>query len=62
LGVTPDYIIHVREDILEEEDGPVLQYGLKGLHKTKIILPATKTNWPSQESLDWKYNRFIEAK
>jgi putative restriction endonuclease len=34
LGVTPDYIIHVREDVLEEEDGPVLQHGLKGLHKT----------------------------
>ena len=33
IGVTPDYIIQVREDILEEEDGPVLQHGLKGLHK-----------------------------
>jgi len=32
LGVTPDYIIQVREDILEEEDGPVLQHDLKGLH------------------------------
>ena len=32
LGVTPDYIIQVRSDILEEEDGPVLQHGLKGLN------------------------------
>jgi hypothetical protein len=31
IGVTPDYIIQVRADILEEEDGPVLQHGLKGL-------------------------------
>jgi len=62
LGVTPDYIIHVRQDVLEEEDGPVLQYGLKGLHKTKIILPTTKNNWPSRESLDWKYSRFIAAR
>ncbi len=33
IGVTLDYIIQVRADILEEEDGPVLQHGLKGLHK-----------------------------
>ncbi len=33
IGVTPDYIIQVRAYILEEEDGPVLQHGLMGLHK-----------------------------
>jgi len=62
IGVTPDYVIHIRDDILEEEDGPVLQHGLKGLHKTKIILPIIKNNWPSRESLEWKYNKFIEAR
>jgi putative restriction endonuclease len=61
LGVTPDYIIQVREDVLEEEDGPMLQYGLKGLHKTKLILPNSKNNWPSQDSLAWKYDRFTRA-
>ena len=61
LGVTPDYIIHVREDVLEEEDGPMLQYGLKGLHRTKLILPNSKNNWPSQDSLAWKYDRFTRA-
>jgi len=62
LGITPDYIIHVRKDILEEEDGPILQHGLKGLHKTKIILPTTKNNWPSREALEWKYSKFIEGR
>jgi putative restriction endonuclease len=61
LGVTPDYIIHVREDVLEEEDGPMLQYGLKGLHRTKLILPNSKNNWPSQDSLAWKYDRFTRV-
>jgi putative restriction endonuclease len=59
LGVSPDYIIQVREDILEEEDGPVLQHGLKGLHKSKLILPSSRSQWPSREALEWRYSRFV---
>jgi len=61
IGLTPDFIIHVREDVLEEEDGPVLQHGLKGLHKTKLILPSVKSNYPSRGALEWRYNRFTRA-
>jgi putative restriction endonuclease len=61
LGVTPDYIIQIREDILGEEDGPVLQHGLKGLHKTKLILPSSRNQWPSRESLEWRYSRFTKV-
>jgi putative restriction endonuclease len=58
LGVTPEYVIRVREDVLEEEDGPVLQHGLKGLHNTKLILPSHKSHYPSREALEWRYSRF----
>ena len=58
IGITPDYIIQVRQDILEEEDGPVLQHGLKELHKTKLILPSSRSQWPRRESLEWRYSRF----
>ena len=61
IGVTPDSIIQVRADILEEEDGPVLQHGLKGLHKSKLILPSSKSHYPSREALDWRYSRFTRA-
>lgn len=61
IGVTPDYILQVREDILEEEDGPVLQHGLKGLHKSKLILPSSKSHYPSREALEWRYSRFTRA-
>jgi len=61
LGVTPDYIIQVREDVLEEEDGPVLQHGLKGLHKTKLTLPVSKNQWPSREALEWRYSKFTRV-
>ena len=58
LGVTPDYVIRVREDVLEEEDGPVLQHGLKGLQNTKLILPISKRDYPSREALEWRYSQF----
>ena len=61
LGVTPDYIIQVREDVLEEEDGPILQHGLKGLHNTKLILPNSKSHYPNRDALEWRYSRFTRA-
>jgi putative restriction endonuclease len=59
LGVSPDYVIHVREDILDEEDGPVLQHGLQELHKTKLLLPDSRKQWPSQQALEWRYDKFM---
>jgi putative restriction endonuclease len=61
LGVTPDYVIRVRADILEEEDGPVLQHGLKGLNNSKLVVPVSRANWPSQEALAWRYEKFTQA-
>jgi hypothetical protein len=39
LTVRPDYVIEVRRSILEEEDGPMLLHGLKGMHDKQIWLP-----------------------
>jgi putative restriction endonuclease len=61
LGVSPDYIIHVRHDVLLEEDGPVLQHALKALHQTTLILPKSQSLWPSREALDWRYRWFTQA-
>jgi putative restriction endonuclease len=61
IGVTPDYVIHVREDILEEEDGPVLQHGLKGLHQSKLTLPISRGHYPSRDALAWRYGRFTRV-
>ena len=61
LGVSPDFKIHVRQDILEEEDGPVLQHGLKGLNGSSLILPSSKDLYPGKEFLDWRFERFKRA-
>ena len=61
LGITPNYIIEVRQDILEEIDGPMLQHGLKDLHQSKIILPKNQSFWPNRDALDDRYQRFRAA-
>ncbi|TFH01333.1 MAG: hypothetical protein E4H13_05190 [Calditrichales bacterium] len=58
IGITPDYIIEIREDILDKDDGPMLTHGLKELHQSKIILPTSKEVYPKKEFLEWRFNRF----
>lgn len=58
IGISPDYNIEVRPDILSEEDGPMLQHGLKELHRQRLILPGTKSNWPDKALLDRRYQQF----
>ena len=58
LGITPDYTIEIRNDLLEEADGPMLQHGLKELHRTQIVLPRDKQLWPNREALDQRFRRF----
>lgn len=58
LGVSPDYVVHVREDVLNEHDGPVLQHALKELHGARLVLPSSRAQWPSREALEWRWERF----
>ena len=61
VGIRPDYVIEVRNDIMNEEDGPMLLHGLKGIHNKKIILPHSQTDWPDQQLLEKKYKKFRMA-
>jgi putative restriction endonuclease len=62
LGVSPDYVIHVREDILEEIDGPMLRYGLQGMHGQKLHeIPSRKELRPDRERLEKRYKIFMSA-
>jgi len=61
LGITPDYKIEIRQDVLEEEDGPMLRHGLKGLHGGRLIVPRSASAKPSPERLEVIYERFRAA-
>ncbi len=61
IGITPDYTIKVRKDILEETDGPMLQHGLKELNGNKIFVPTKKIEKPNRDFLDFRYQRYRNA-
>lgn len=61
IGVDPDYRIIVREDILQELDGPMLRHGIQELHERKIILPGDRSSWPDRERLEVRFNKFRVA-
>ncbi len=61
LGISPDYVVDIRSDLLDEIDGPMLQHGLKELHGQRLILPRKRTEWPDQDRLDIRYRQFRAA-
>lgn len=62
LGLTPDYVIRVRPDILREPDGPIHQYGLKALEgKTLEIKPRLRSDYPDQGLLEKRYVLFVRS-
>jgi putative restriction endonuclease len=61
IGVAPDYSIHVRRDVLEESDGPILKHGLQLLDGGRLTLPRSRDQWPDREKLALRYERFRAA-
>ena len=59
--MSPEYVIEVRADVLEEHDGPMLQHGIKELHRQSIILPRKAEFMPDRGFLDWRYQKFRAA-
>ena len=61
IGITPDYQIKIREDLLTEIDGPMLKYGIQSLNNSILILPPNKVNWPDPERLERRFMSFLKA-
>jgi putative restriction endonuclease len=61
LGVSPDYHVHIREDILAEHDGPMLKHGLQELDGTALVLPSRAVDMPDRNRLAERFDRFVRA-
>ncbi len=61
LGVAPDYLVHVRRDVLEEHDGPMLRWGLQEMEGERIILPRAVSSRPDPGYLEERYAQFRAA-
>src|SRR5437764_3870529 len=57
VGVSPDYTVHVSKQLLEEEDGPMLEL-LKQFHTGAILLPKQPKLRPDRDRLAERFERF----
>ena len=61
IGFTPDGVVEVRQDVLDETDGPMLIHGLQGFHGTRLVLPNKEAWRPSRLLLERRYELFRRA-
>lgn len=62
LGIRPDLTIHVRGDVLEEVDGPMLLHGIQEHHdKALMVVPPSRRDRPDADRLESRYAAFLFA-
>ena len=61
LGISPDFIVEIRTDILNETDGPMLKYGLQQMHGVRMQLPRREKDKPNRDALAERFQRFKSA-
>ncbi len=61
LGISPELVVHVRQDVLSESDGPMLIHGLQGFQGGRLYLPRRAEERPNREFLEERYDQFRRA-
>ena len=62
LGIDPELIVHVREDVLREEDGPMLKHGIQAADGSRLlVVPRRAIDRPGTEFLEQRFEEFRRA-
>ncbi|WP_262852913.1 HNH endonuclease [Mumia quercus] len=61
LGISPDYVVHIDRDLLEERDGPMLKHGLQEMDKARLQLPTRRRERPDRDRLAQRFAGFGAA-
>jgi putative restriction endonuclease len=61
VGVSPDYRVEVRLDVLNEIDGPMLKHGLQAFHGSALLVPSRDAHKPDRHALEERYAVFRKA-
>lgn len=62
LGIRPDLVVEIRQDLLAEIDGPMLRHGLQERHGNRLmVLPTARRERPDPDRLGIRYEAFRAA-
>lgn len=61
LGISPDYLVGINRQLMDEVDGPMLRHGLQEMDGRPITLPARRVDRPSKDRLAERFEEFRAA-
>lgn len=62
IGISPDYVVHVKESVLQTFDGPTLQHSIKEMDGESLRqIPNAKIDRPDRDLLAERFNEFEQA-
>ena len=61
LGISPDYQVKIRPDVLDDSDGPTLRHAIQDLHDTPLHVPRQQAAKPDRELLAERFEVFLKA-
>lgn len=59
LGVRPDLTVAIRDDVLEEVDGPMLRHGLQEMNNQRLVTPTSAHTRPASDRLEERWADFL---
>jgi len=62
IGVRPDLVVDVREDVLAEIDGPMLRHGIQEMKGVRLTVPRERAARPDRQRLEERYEHFRLAR
>ncbi|SEP88204.1 putative restriction endonuclease [Mycobacterium sp. 88mf] len=61
LGISPDYVVRINRELMEEEDGPMLRHGLQEMDGRPLLVPTRNAHRPSKIRLAERFDEFRNA-
>jgi putative restriction endonuclease len=62
IGISPDYVVHVKESVLQTFDGPTLQHSIKEMNGGRLRqLPTARGERPDRHLLAERFDAFDQA-
>jgi putative restriction endonuclease len=58
IGIRPDLIVEVKQDVLIEVDGPMLRHGIQEMAGRRIEIPTVRKDQPDRDRLAERYAEF----
>lgn len=58
LGISPDYVVRINRELMDEIDGPMLRHGLQEMDGRGLTLPKRRVDRPAKERLAERFDEF----